>query len=166
MTTSVLMAERPQISSDHSVLVTRPVDARGRGAGSDSYWLATVQPDGRPHILPVLEVWLDGALYVSAGHFASDTAPRADASCYVISVGRDAPDLIVEGGATPVRDGATLRRVAAEYRVRYGWPVSPRAGGFGDEGAGVLPYEVYEATPTAVIGFDPESPLDAARWCF
>ena len=27
------------------------------------YWLATVHPTGRPHVRPVLAVWLDGALY-------------------------------------------------------------------------------------------------------
>jgi hypothetical protein len=165
MTTSVLMAERPQISSDDS-MTAPPVDVRGHVAEADSYWLATVQPDGRPHVLPVLEVWLDGALYVSAGHFAKGTAHRADASCFVISVGRHALDPVVEGDATPVSDSTTLRRVAAAYRARYGWPASPRTGTFGDDGAGALPYEVYEATPKAVIGFDSESPFDATRWSF
>jgi nitroimidazol reductase NimA-like FMN-containing flavoprotein (pyridoxamine 5'-phosphate oxidase superfamily) len=27
------------------------------------YWLATVHPTGRPHVRPVLAVWVDGALY-------------------------------------------------------------------------------------------------------
>jgi hypothetical protein len=128
--------------------------------------LATVRPDGRPHVLPVLEVWLDGALYVSAGHFAGGTTQQAGGSCYVISVGRHALDPVVEGDATPVSDSATLRRVAAEYRVRYGWPATSRISAFGGDGADALPYAVYEATPTAVIGFDTESPFDAARWSF
>lgn len=29
-----------------------------------NYWLATVRPDGHPHVTPVWGVWLDGALYV------------------------------------------------------------------------------------------------------
>jgi len=27
------------------------------------YWLSTVRPDGRPHVTPLISVWLDGALY-------------------------------------------------------------------------------------------------------
>jgi pyridoxine/pyridoxamine 5'-phosphate oxidase len=29
-------------------------------------WLATVRPDGRPHVRPVLAVWVDGGLYFCA----------------------------------------------------------------------------------------------------
>jgi hypothetical protein len=164
MVASVQVVERRQQWQDDTISAMPWVESRGHPSDGDSYWLATVQPDGRPHVLPVLEVWLDGALYVSAGHFSRGITQRADASCYVISVGRQAPDLVVEGDATPVRDAATLRRVAAEYRARYGWQVSPRDGAFGD-GAGVFPFEIYEATPATVIDFDAESPFDANRWC-
>jgi nitroimidazol reductase NimA-like FMN-containing flavoprotein (pyridoxamine 5'-phosphate oxidase superfamily) len=30
------------------------------------YWLATVHPTGRPHVRPVLAVWVDGALYTTS----------------------------------------------------------------------------------------------------
>jgi hypothetical protein len=30
---------------------------------SATYWLATVRPDGAPHVRPVLAVWVDGGLY-------------------------------------------------------------------------------------------------------
>jgi nitroimidazol reductase NimA-like FMN-containing flavoprotein (pyridoxamine 5'-phosphate oxidase superfamily) len=38
---------------------------RGRRELKDAelYWLSTVRPDGRPHVTPLLGVWLDGALY-------------------------------------------------------------------------------------------------------
>ena len=166
MTASVLVAERYEVSSERSVTASPTGDTRGRMAATDSYWLATMRPDGRPHVLPVLEVWLDGALYVSAGYFASGTKDQADGACFVISIGGHALDPVVEGDAKPVSDGDTLRRVAAAYRARYGWPAGPRPGGFGDDGAGTLPYEVYEATPTTVISFDSESPFDATRWLF
>lgn len=166
MTTSVLVAERQAGLIDDRTMAPPPNDAGAFGVEADTYWLATVQPDGRPHVLPVLEVWLDGALYVSAGYFASGTTRRADESCFVISIGRHALDPVVEGDATPVRDGATLRRVAAAYRARYGWPASAGGGAFGDDRAVALPYEVFEATPTTVIGFGTESPFDATRWQF
>ena len=31
------------------------------------YWLSTVRPDGRPHVTPLMSVWLEGALYFCTG---------------------------------------------------------------------------------------------------
>jgi nitroimidazol reductase NimA-like FMN-containing flavoprotein (pyridoxamine 5'-phosphate oxidase superfamily) len=31
------------------------------------YWLATVRPDGRPHVMPLLRLSLDGAFYFITG---------------------------------------------------------------------------------------------------
>jgi hypothetical protein len=28
-----------------------------------TYWLATVRPDGRPHVMPILSVWVNGMLF-------------------------------------------------------------------------------------------------------
>src|SRR5574338_202738 len=30
---------------------------------SRNYWIASVTPDGKPHVAPVWGVWIDGALY-------------------------------------------------------------------------------------------------------
>ncbi len=32
-------------------------------AVAEVYWLSTVRPDGRPHVTPLLGIWLEGALY-------------------------------------------------------------------------------------------------------
>ena len=76
--------------------------------------------DGRPHVVPVLAVWVDGAL-----HFvASPTSRKArnlarDPHC-VIMARRDPFDLVVEGTAANVSDEARLRRVAEVYMTKYG----------------------------------------------
>ena len=41
--------------------------AQERLRASANYWLATTWPDGRPHVMPVWGVWLDGALWWSSG---------------------------------------------------------------------------------------------------
>ena len=41
--------------------------ARAELASVEVYWLSTVRPDGRPHVTPLLGVWLDGALYFCTG---------------------------------------------------------------------------------------------------
>jgi multidrug transporter EmrE-like cation transporter len=40
---------------------------RKRLEGAEVNWISTVRPDGRPHVTPLLSVWLDGALYVCTG---------------------------------------------------------------------------------------------------
>jgi hypothetical protein len=35
--------------------------------GAEVYWLSTVRPDGRPHVTPLLAIWLEGALYFCTG---------------------------------------------------------------------------------------------------
>jgi hypothetical protein len=47
-------------------------EARERLADADPYWLATVRPDGLPHLVPILAVWVDGAL-----HFVAQAQPPA-----------------------------------------------------------------------------------------
>jgi hypothetical protein len=80
---------------------------------SSTYWLATMRPEGGHHLVPVLAVWVDGALHFAA----SDTTRKAkdleaDSRC-VLAVAGDGLDLVVEGRAAQVSDEATLRRVAA-----------------------------------------------------
>lgn len=41
--------------------------ARGLLEKAEVYWLATVHPDGRPNVTPLICVWLDGALYFCTG---------------------------------------------------------------------------------------------------
>jgi nitroimidazol reductase NimA-like FMN-containing flavoprotein (pyridoxamine 5'-phosphate oxidase superfamily) len=41
--------------------------ARGELEDAQVYWLSTVRPDGRPHVTPLLGVWLHGSLYFCTG---------------------------------------------------------------------------------------------------
>ena len=115
--------------------VTPLAKARERLAEGDWYWLATAHPDGRPHMRPVLAVWLDGAL-----HFSTSPASRKgtnlarDARC-VMTTATDALHLVVEGEAARVHDDATRRRVAEAYASKYGWQVTVCDGAFYADGA-------------------------------
>src|SRR5438067_393111 len=37
------------------------------GPDRHTYWLATVNPDGTPHVMPLGVHWVDGAFYFTAG---------------------------------------------------------------------------------------------------
>jgi Pyridoxamine 5'-phosphate oxidase len=136
---------------------------------ADTYWLATVRPDGRPHAVPVLAVWLDEAL-----HFVASPTSRkagnlaADPHC-VLTTGVPGIDLVVEGTVTQIRDEPTLHRVAQAYATKYRWPVEVRDGAFHGEGAptaGPPPYEIYRVRATTVFGFPTEETTRPATWRF
>lgn len=149
--------------------VTPWAEARWRLEEAGFYWLATVRPDGRPHVVPVLALWLDGALYFSAGpttHKATNLARKPH--CVVTTDSHDL-HLVVEGKAVKVGDEAKLRRVADAYASKYDWHVAVRDGTFYADGAptaGPPPYEVYEVTPTRAFGFGADESLSPTRYRF
>lgn len=136
---------------------------------ADTYWLGTTLPDGRPHLVPVLAVVVDGTLHFSA----SDSSRKArnlaaEPRCSVGTSG-DAFDLVVEGTAAPVAEDASVRRVAAAYAAKYGWEPQVRDGLLWADGAptaGPPPYRVYRVTPSTVFGFPTGGGALPTRWRF
>ena len=90
------------------------------------YWLTTVEPDTRPHVMPLFAVWLGDALY-----FTSTTMRvrlemlRATHHC-VITTSGSRMELVVEGPAKREMDDAVLRRAAGELSSNYGWKLTIR----------------------------------------
>jgi nitroimidazol reductase NimA-like FMN-containing flavoprotein (pyridoxamine 5'-phosphate oxidase superfamily) len=134
-----------------------------------SYWLATVRPDGRPHVMPVLVVGVAGALYFCAGASTRKAKNLVhNAHCVITVDGVDA-HIVVEGKAAKVCNGASLRRVAEVYAARYDWHVTIRDGAFYADGAptaGPPPYDVYTVAPTTAFGFGTDETFNATRWRF
>src|SRR5438477_10332851 len=81
-------------------------ETRERLACGNTYWLATVHPDGRPHVVPVGAIWLDGAFYFTTGQGTQKEKNLAHNSHCVISVASSGFDLVVEGEAAKLRDEA------------------------------------------------------------
>ena len=144
-------------------------EARRRLAEGTWFWLATVRPDGRPHVVPVLAVWLEGALYFVANQATRKTRNLATNAHCVVAVATDDAHLVVEGQAAKVRDAAKLQRVADAYASKYDWHVTVRDGAFWADGAptaGPPPFDVYEVTPTTVFGFGTDEAFSPTRWRF
>jgi len=87
-----------------------------------NYWIATVWPDGRPHVSPVWGVWLDGALYFDG---SDQTRRMRNISANPeIAVHLESGDevIILEGRATtpPTPPERSLtERIAALYTEKY-----------------------------------------------
>ncbi len=160
----------PQFSSDDAT-PTPWAEARGHLEKAEVFWLTTVRLDGRPHVVPLLSVWLDGALY-----FCTDASERKaknlarNAHC-VLTTGHNALskglDLVVEGETAEVGDEAELRRVADTYESKYGAHFTAPEGfffGLGDaiRGGNAL---VYRVAPSTAFGFG-KGTFSQTRWRF
>jgi hypothetical protein len=137
---------------------------------AEVFWISTVRPDGRPHVTPLLAVWLDGALHFSTGaeeQKARNLARNAHCSlttgCNALGEGLD---LVVEGEAVKVADDAKLRRLADLYEAKYGaaWRFEVRDGAFFHSGGSAL---VFEVVPVTAFGFGKGTDtFSQTRWRF
>jgi hypothetical protein len=130
------------------------------------YWLSTVRPDGRPHVTPLLTVWLDGALYFCTGPSERKARNLAQNAHCVLTTGSNSLDegldFVVEGDAVRVSDDDKLRRVATTYESKYGsdWHFDVHDGAFYGGGGEAL---VYEVAPTTAFGFG-KGQFSQTRW--
>ena len=143
-------------------------EARGRLEQAEVYWLATVRPDGRPHVTPLIAVWLDGALYFCTGESERKAMNLARNAHCVITTGcntlNEGLDLVVEGDAERVGDEPTLRRVAERYAAKYAWHYTVRDGALHGDGGNIA--LVYAVPPAKAFGFGKGEPFSQTRWRF
>jgi nitroimidazol reductase NimA-like FMN-containing flavoprotein (pyridoxamine 5'-phosphate oxidase superfamily) len=99
-----------QLSSPRGVPLTELswADVRTRVAEAEDFLLATTDPDGRPHVVPVLGVWLERTFcFVTFQQSRKARNLVRNNGCAVTVPGRDV-DLVLEGAAHPVRNAARL----------------------------------------------------------
>lgn len=146
--------------------------ARGREVLRDAeiYWLSTVRPDGRPHVTPLLGVWLDGTMCFCTGPAERKAQNLAQNAHCILTTGSnalDGLDLVVEGDAANESDAAELGRVAGAYEAKYAQVTEPGGTWFGladgIRGGSVL---VYRVAPSKVLGFAKGGPFSQTRWDF
>jgi general stress protein 26 len=136
---------------------------------SQFYWLATVRPDGRPHVVPVLAVWHDGALHFVAGAGSRKARNLGGNAQATIAVDSDDLHIVVEGATAKVHDARQLRAIAEVYLDKYEWHVTIRDGAYYGQGAptaGPPPYEVYRLTPAVAFAFGSDESFTPTRWRF
>ena len=167
---------QPWFSSDDAT-PTAWTAARERLERADVYWLATVCPDGRPHVSLLLSVGLDGALYLCTGpderkakNLARNPHCILATRCNALDEGLD---LVVEGAAVRVTDAAWLRRLADTYESKYGsgWRFAVRDGALYHDpeslrGTDTGEALVYEVAASTAFGFGKGESFSQPRWRF
>ena len=53
--------------SDPDAVATEWDETRRVLETAELFWISTVRADGRPHVTPLVAVWLDGAIHFSTG---------------------------------------------------------------------------------------------------
>ena len=139
------------------------------GGSGGTYWLATTDPDGRPHVAGTGALWIDGKIYiVTGGRTRKGRNLAAHASC-AMSVSLTGIDLVFEGAAIRVTDRPTLLRLAERYAAQ-GWPVSVSgtalSAAYSAPSAGPPPWNLYVFRPTTAFGVATAEPSGATRWQF
>jgi hypothetical protein len=146
---------------------SRALEALENDAGT--YWLATVRPDGRPHVAGVGALWVDDRYYFVSGAGTRKSRNLAANPNCVISASLPGLDLIIEGTAAPVEDEATLRRIADLY-ASQGWPASVHDGAitapYSAPSAGPPPWALYVVTAHSAFAVASAEPHGATRWRF
>lgn len=141
------------------------------GPDRHTSWLATIHPDGRPHVMPLAVDWMDGALYFSTGAATRKAKNLAHSPQCVITVATHDFDIVVEGRATLVTDPALVARIAKMYEAQ-GWPATVSDDGvsltaeYSAPSAGPPPYLVYEVTPETVFALGTAEPYGATSFRF
>ncbi|PSL01299.1 pyridoxamine 5'-phosphate oxidase [Haloactinopolyspora alba] len=157
-------ADATPMSTDEATI--KPwAQARDELAAAPKAWLSTSRADGRPHVMPVLAVWSDGAVHVSTrpGSIKGQNLVR-DPRC-VVTVGTEVIDLVVEGKARRL-GGRELDPVIAAFDAKYGWRMAVRDGRLYDETLpGAPEYVFFAISPTTAFGYGPDG-LTATRWRF
>jgi general stress protein 26 len=119
-------------------------------------WLTTVRADGRPHVTPLVAVWLDGAVHFSTGDTEQKYLNLTANPAVVLTTGcntwDDGLDVVVEGVARRVTDRPLLERLAGAWLSKWdgSWRYDVAGDGFSHAGHDSA---VFAVEPEKVLVF-------------
>ena len=147
----------PRFSEPDAVATTWE-DTRQVLETAELSWISTVRADGRPHVTPLVAVWLDGALCFCTGAGEQKAVNLRGNPHVVLTTGcsrwESGLDVVVEGEAVQVTDDERLRRLAGAWARKWDgqWRYEVRGGCFYHPGA-AEPVYVFSVTPAKVLAF-------------
>ena len=141
------------------------------GPDRHTCWLATINPDGSPHLTGIGALWANGCWWFETGKYTRKGRNLARDPRCTLSVAAQEFDLISEGEATVVTDAATVAELAARWAAE-GWPARADDTGvaltaeYSAPSAGPPPWHVYRLTPRTATAVGTVDPGGATRWRF
>jgi nitroimidazol reductase NimA-like FMN-containing flavoprotein (pyridoxamine 5'-phosphate oxidase superfamily) len=125
------------------------------------YWVASIRPEGGPHVMPTWGVWLDERFWFEGGMGTRRARNIAHNPAIVVHVEQGDDAVIVEGMAEMTRSpdadlAARLVEGYGKYRTSHGYTADPanwESGG------------LWAMRPTLAFAWS-KYPQDATRWHF
>src|SRR5947209_15314851 len=128
--------------SDPDAVATQWDETRRVLETAELFWISTVRNDGRPHVTPLVAVWLDGALHFATGAGERKAINlRGNPHVILATGGNDwdrGLDVVVEGDAVQVTDDEMLERLAEAWATKWDgrWRYQAHGGSFHHEHGG------------------------------
>jgi len=124
---------------------------------AELFWITTVRSDGRPHVSPLVAVWLDRALHFSTGETEQKALNLRANRHVVLTTGcntwHEGLDVVVEGDAVRVTDATRLTKLSDAWSRKWDgrWNYGVGDGVFRHDGGGEA--LVFSVVPTKVLAF-------------
>jgi general stress protein 26 len=137
-------------------------DTRRVLESAELFWVTTVRRDGRPHVTPLVAVWLDGAIYFCTGGGEQKAVNLEGNPHVVLTTGcndwAQGLDVTVEGSANRVAERPLLERLAERWATKWDgrWSFVVGDGCFHHDGETDGPREpilVFSVKPHKVLAF-------------
>lgn len=142
--------------SEVGAVATTWIETRRVLETAELFWIATVRADGRPHVTPLVAVWIDEALHFSTGATEQKAINLTSNPHVTLTTGcndwKQGSDVVVEGVAVRLTDDAVLERLAAVWATKWDgrWQYRVQDGAFHhDQGTAM----VFRVAPTKVLAF-------------
>ena len=141
------------------------------GPDRHTCWLASINPDGSPHVTGIGALWANGCFWFETGKDTRKGRNLARDPRCTLSVAAQEFDLVVEGEAILVTDPATVADLAGRWAAE-GWPARVDDTGvaltaeYSAPSAGPPPWHVYRLTPRTATALGVIDPGGATRWRF
>jgi nitroimidazol reductase NimA-like FMN-containing flavoprotein (pyridoxamine 5'-phosphate oxidase superfamily) len=129
---------------------------------SHNFWIATVRPDGRPHMMVIWGLWLGGAIYFSTGSESRKAKNLAGNAQCVMGTEKAHEAVVVEGTAERVTNEALLKKILRLYERKYRFDMR----GF-EKDILALKEPIFALRPRVAFGLEEKSYMTSAtRWEF
>lgn len=122
---------------------------------SHNYLLATVKPDGAPHVMPIWGIWLDGAFYFSTSATSRKGRNLKENPKCVVCNDDVKRAVIVEGEARKLAPAKVSPQAFVAYKKKYQWDLDPKLG------------PIFRVDPKVVFAMpEKQFPKGVTKWVF
>jgi nitroimidazol reductase NimA-like FMN-containing flavoprotein (pyridoxamine 5'-phosphate oxidase superfamily) len=123
---------------------------------AELFWISTVRADGRPHVTPLVAIWLDDALHFATGPDEQKSVNLRSNPRVILMTGCNGwdqgVDVVVEGEAVRVTDDEVLERLAKAWTRKWDgrWRYQVGDGCFHHEPGSAF---VFRVMPDKILAF-------------